>query len=43
MVPLDEALARETARVRAITGLRTPDATQVATARLAGADAIATD
>jgi predicted nucleic acid-binding protein len=43
VVSLDTALARETARVRAATGLRTPDAIQVATARLAHADAIVTN
>jgi predicted nucleic acid-binding protein len=43
LVTLDTALARETALVRAATGLRTPDAIQVATARLAGADAIVTN
>lgn len=41
--PLDAALARETALVRAATGLRTPDAVQVAAARLAGAGAIVTN
>jgi hypothetical protein len=39
ILPLDVALARETALVRGETGLRTPDAIQVAAARLAGADA----
>lgn len=43
LVPLDTALARETALVRATSGLRTPDAIQVAAARLAGADAIVTN
>ena len=43
LVPLDTGLAREAARVRAATGLRTPDAIQVAAARLAGADAIVTN
>ncbi len=43
IVPLDVALARETALVRGETGLRTPDAIQVAAARLAGADAIITN
>lgn len=43
VVSLDTALARETARVRAATGLRMPDAIQVATARLARADAIVTN
>jgi len=43
LVPLDVALARETALVRAATKLRTPDAVQVAAARLAGADAIVTN
>lgn len=43
IVPLDVALARETALVRGATGLRTPDAVQIAAARLAGADAILTN
>jgi predicted nucleic acid-binding protein len=43
IIPLDIALARETALVRAAAGLRTPDAIQVAAARLAGADAILTN
>jgi len=43
LVPLDAALARETALVRAATKLRLPDAVQVAAARLAGADAIVTN
>jgi predicted nucleic acid-binding protein len=43
MVPLDAALARETATVRAATGLRMPDAVQVAAARLSGADGIVTN
>jgi len=43
IVPLDIALVRETALVRGETGLRTPDAIQVAAARLAGADAILTN
>lgn len=43
IMPLDIALARETALVRGETGLRTPDALQVAAARLAGADAILTN
>ena len=43
LLPLDAALARETAWVRASSGLRTPDAIQVAAARLAGADAIVTN
>ena len=43
LLPLDEALARETALVRAATGLRTPDAIQVAAARLAGAGALVTN
>jgi predicted nucleic acid-binding protein len=42
MVPLNIALARETAIVRAATGLRMPDAVQVAAARLSGADGIVT-
>jgi predicted nucleic acid-binding protein len=43
LVPLDADLARETARVRADTGLRTPDAVQVAAARLYSADAVVTN
>ena len=43
MVSLDVLLARETALVRATCGLRTPDAVQVAAARLAGADGIVTN
>lgn len=43
VVPLDVALARETARVRAETRLRFPDAVQVAAGRLAGADALVTN
>jgi predicted nucleic acid-binding protein len=43
LIHLDEALARETALVRAATGLRTPDAIQVAAARLGGAGAIVTN
>ena len=43
LVPLDAALARETALVRASCKLRTPDAVQVAAARLAGADGIVTN
>lgn len=43
VAPLDVTLARETALVRAATGLRTPDAVQVAAARLYGADAIITN
>ena len=43
LAPLDLPLARETALVRAATGLRTPDAVQVAAARLYGADAIVTN
>jgi predicted nucleic acid-binding protein len=43
LVPLDESLARETARVRAACKLRVPDAVQVAAARLYGADAIVTN
>ena len=42
MAALDVALAAETALVRAETGLRTPDAVQVAAARVFGADAIIT-
>ena len=40
VIPLDEAVARELALVRAATGLRTPDAVQVASARVHGADVI---
>ena len=43
LAPLDIDLARETALVRGATGLRTPDAIQVAAARLYGADAIITN
>jgi len=43
LAPLDTTLARETALVRATSGLRMPDAVQVAAARLAGADAIVTN
>ena len=43
MAALDVALAAEAALVRAETGLRTPDAVQVATARVFGADAIITN
>jgi predicted nucleic acid-binding protein len=43
LAALDVPLAREAALVRAATGLRTPDAVQVAAARLYGADAIITN
>jgi predicted nucleic acid-binding protein len=43
LVPLDASLARETARVRAETRLRMPDAVQIAAARLYQADAIVTN
>jgi len=43
LVPLDIALARETALVRGASKLRVPDAVQVAAARLAGADGIVTN
>ncbi len=43
ILPLDASLARETAWVRGATGLRTPDAIQVAAARLAGAGALVTN
>ncbi len=43
IMPLDVALARETALVRGAAGLRTPDAVQVAAGRLANADAILTN
>ena len=38
--PVDAALARQVAQVRAATGLRTPDAVQLAVAASAGVDAI---
>ncbi|MCP4167077.1 MAG: PIN domain-containing protein [Chloroflexi bacterium] len=41
--PLDVEAAREAARVRAMTGLPTPDAIQLATATVAGADVIITN
>ena len=43
LVPLDAAVAREAALVRATTGLRMPDAIQVAAARINGADTIVTN
>ena len=43
IVPLDDALAREVALVRAATGLRMPDAIQIAAAQHYGADAIVTN
>jgi len=43
ILPLDMDLARETAWVRGATGLPTPDAIQVAAARLAGAGALVTN
>lgn len=43
LVPVDADLARETALVRAETGLRMPDAIQVAAGRLHRADAIVTN
>ena len=43
LVPLDIEVARETARVRAAFRMRTPDAVQVAAARIHGADAILTN
>ncbi len=43
LVPVDVALAREAALVRAAAGLRMPDAINVAAARLGGADAIVTN
>lgn len=43
VLSLDVPLARETARVRAESRLRTPDAIQVAAARLGGADVIVTN
>ncbi len=43
IVPLDQPLAREAALVRGETRLKTPDAVQVAAARLHGADALVTN
>jgi predicted nucleic acid-binding protein len=43
IVPLDRALVREAARVRAETKLRLPDAVQVAAGKLAEADALVTN
>jgi predicted nucleic acid-binding protein len=43
LAPLDQALAREAAAVRGETRLKTPDAIQVAAARLRGADALITN
>ncbi len=43
IIPLDQSLAREAALVRGETRLKTPDAIQVAAARLHGADAIMTN
>lgn len=43
IAPMDAALARETAIVRAEAGLRMPDAVQVAAARLYGADVAITN
>lgn len=43
ILPLDVALAREAARVRAATKLRMPGAIQVTAARLSGADGIVTN
>ncbi len=43
IVPMDAALAHETALVRAEAGLRMPDAVQIAAARLHGADATITN
>ncbi len=43
IVALDQALAREAAIVRGETRLKTPDAVQVAAARVNGADAIVTN
>jgi predicted nucleic acid-binding protein len=43
LVSLDTSLARETARIRAATGLRTPDAVQIAAALFYQADAIVTN
>lgn len=41
--PLEISLAREVARVRAATDLRTPDAVQIATAQASGASLIVTN
>jgi len=43
LVPLDAAMAREAALVRAATGLRMPDAVQIAAARINGADTMVTN
>lgn len=43
LVPMDAALAREAAWIRGTTGLRLPDAVQVAAARLSSADGIVTN
>jgi len=43
LVPLDRDLLREAARVRATTGLKTPDAIQVAAARRAGCPVLLTN
>jgi len=43
VTPVDVDLGRETAWVRGETGLRTPDALQIAAGRLHGADAIVTN
>ncbi len=43
IVPLDQFLAREAALVRGETRLKTPDAVQVAAARLHNADAVVTN
>ena len=43
LVPLDAALARQTALARAATGLRLPDAVQIAAAQLHNADVIVTN
>ena len=42
-IPLDAAVAREAALLRAASGLRLPDAIQIATARLYGADMVVTN
>jgi len=42
-LPLDEAIAREAARIRGIYGLRTPDAIIAATAVVGGATALVTN
>ncbi len=43
MVPVDADIASEAARIRGMTGLRVPDAIQVATAIVSGAAAVLTN